>query len=119
MLLPFDVADEFLNVSNLWIEHLLKELRSEFLTDGEFIGSFDSLVEVSTKPGEFLLVLSIEGGHLVQSLDAALCGGVIELLHGIANHCADGLVTGSLTSEEGFLVGLQVKLQSLVLVLCI
>ena len=50
MLLPLDVANELLQLSDLRIEYLLEELRGEFLGDGEFIGSFHRLVEVSSKP---------------------------------------------------------------------
>ena len=52
VLFPLDVADEFLNFCNLGIEHLLEELRCQLLGDGKFIGSFDGLVEVASKPAE-------------------------------------------------------------------
>ena len=105
MLFPLNVVQEGLDLLDLRIEYLLEELRGELLTDGEFVGPLDGLVEVATKPAEFLLMLQIEVGHAVDGIDFATCGGVVELTDGIANHCRDGLVTGCLSSEEGFFVG--------------
>ena len=105
MLLPLDVAEELLQLGDLGIEHLLEELRSEFLTDGEFVGSLDGLIEVAAKPGEVLLVLDVEVGHAIDGIDFATGGCVVELADGIANHCADGLVTGCFAPEKGFFFG--------------
>lgn len=87
MLFPLDVVQEGLDLLDLRIEHLLEELWGELLTNGEFVGPFDGLVEVATKPTEFLLMFQIEVGHAVDSIDFAASGGVVELTDGIANHC--------------------------------
>ena len=105
MLFPLYRIYEFLNFCNLRVEHLLEELRGEFLTDGEFIGSLHRLVEVAAKPAEVLLELHVKGGHLVQSIDLTDSCRVIELLHGIPNHCADGGVTGCFALKQGFFFG--------------
>ena len=63
MLLPLDVANELLQLSDLRIEYLLEELWGEFLGDGKFVGPLHRLVEVAAKPTEVLFVLVIEGGH--------------------------------------------------------
>ena len=60
MLFPLNVVQEGLDLLDLRIEDLLEELWGELLADGEFIGSLDGLVEVTTKPAEFLLMLQIE-----------------------------------------------------------
>ena len=103
MLLPLNVANELLQLSDLRIKHLLEELRGEFLGDSEFVGPLHRLVEITAKPTEVLLVLVIEGGHFMESLDFATGGGVVELCYGIANHCADSLVACCLTLEKGIL----------------
>jgi len=46
MLLPLDVANELLQLSDLRIEYLLEELWGEFLGDGKFVGPLHRLVEV-------------------------------------------------------------------------
>ena len=79
MLFPFYRVYEFLNFCNLRVEHLLEELRGEFLGDGEFIGSLHGLVEVAAKPAEVLLELQIEVYHFVQGIDLTDCCRVIKL----------------------------------------
>ena len=102
MLFPFYRVYEFLNFCNLRVEHLLEELRGEFLSDGEFVGPLHGLVEVAAKPAEVLLELQIEVCHLVQGIDLADCCRVIKLLYGIPDHCTDGRIMGRFPLEQGF-----------------
>ena len=94
---------------DLWHDDLLVIILCQFATDGQLIGTFHRLIEITTQPCQILLILLIESCHVVQRLNSANSVDVIELPDSVPDHRAYIIVIGCFLLEESILLRRQPK----------
>ena len=99
LLLSLNVFKKGENVTYLGQYDLIVIFLTQFVTDGEFVGSLHRLVEITTKPTEILLVLTEKFSHVIQCLHTSDCADIVELPDSIANHCTHVVISRCLTLE--------------------
>ena len=66
MLFLFYRCQELLQLFDSGVQHVLEERHCQLIGYRQFVGSLDHLIEVTAHPCQVLLILLVEGRHLVE-----------------------------------------------------